>query len=49
LLPKLNVFTKDELKRSIENAGFVIEEEFYPVNEKDKAVFLVAKKKVVVE
>jgi 2-polyprenyl-3-methyl-5-hydroxy-6-metoxy-1,4-benzoquinol methylase len=44
VMPTLNVFTKDELKTSIEKAGFSIEEEFQPGNEKDKAVFIVAKK-----
>ncbi|KAL3924758.1 MAG: hypothetical protein SGILL_000853 [Bacillariaceae sp.] len=46
LLPKLIVFTKDELKASIEKAGFTIEEEYQSGDGKDKeaAVFLVAKK-----
>ena len=44
ILPTLNVFTKDELRQSMETAGFTIEREFHPG--KDKALFLVAKKKV---
>lgn len=44
IMPKLNVFTKAELKSSIEKVGFSIEEEFQPGNEKDKAVFIVANK-----
>ena len=46
IMPKLNVFTKDELKESIQKAGFTIEEEYQPGDGKDKeaAVFLVAKK-----
>ena len=42
LLPKLNVFTKSDLRSRMENAGFKIEKEYHPA--KDKAVFLVAKK-----
>lgn len=42
ILPKLNVFTKGELRSSMEEAGFQIEREFHPAN--DKAVFLVARK-----
>lgn len=43
ILPKLNLFTSDQLKDSLTQAGFVIETEFHPG--KDKACFLVAKKK----
>ena len=43
-MPTLNVFTKVELRQSMEDAGFVIEEEFHPG--KDKAVFLIARKKM---
>jgi len=43
LIPKVSIFTKQELRQSIEESGFDIEEEFHPGN--DKAVFLVAKKK----
>ena len=46
IMPKLNVFTKEELKDSIQKAGFSIEEEYQPGDGKDKeaAVFLVARK-----
>ena len=43
LLPSLNIFSKAELLQSMEEAGFDIEREFHP--EKNKAVFLVARKK----
>jgi ubiquinone/menaquinone biosynthesis C-methylase UbiE len=43
IFPKINIFNTKELKDSITNAGFVIEREFHPSN--DKAYFLVAKKK----
>jgi 2-polyprenyl-3-methyl-5-hydroxy-6-metoxy-1,4-benzoquinol methylase len=42
LIPKLNVFTKVELRSSMEEAGFQIEREFHPAN--DNTVFLVARK-----
>ncbi|KAG7347079.1 methylase [Nitzschia inconspicua] len=44
IIPKLTIFTKSELKSSIEKAGFSIEEEFQPGNQKEKAVLIVAKK-----
>ena len=43
LLPQMSIFTAQELKDSLIDAGFVIEEEFHPG--KDKAIFLIAKKK----
>ena len=42
LIPELNVFTKKELRKSMEVAGFIIEREYHP--SKDKAVFLVARR-----
>lgn len=42
LLPKLNVFTAQDLKARITNAGFKIEREFQPAS--NKAIFLVARK-----
>jgi len=43
VIPPLNVFSKQELRTSLEQAGFELEEEFHP--SKDKAVFLIARKK----
>lgn len=42
LLPLLRVFTREELRRSIEQAGFSIEHDWLPG--KGKAVFMVARK-----
>jgi hypothetical protein len=36
----------NELIDSITSAGFDIEEEYHPDNDKEKAVFLVARKKI---
>jgi 2-polyprenyl-3-methyl-5-hydroxy-6-metoxy-1,4-benzoquinol methylase len=44
MLPPENAFTKAELIESIKSAGFSIEEEYQPDNDKAKAVLLVARK-----
>jgi ubiquinone/menaquinone biosynthesis C-methylase UbiE len=42
IIPTLNIFTKAELRKSIEDGGFQIEQEFHPAV--GKGVFLVARK-----
>jgi len=42
VIPKINIFTKEELKKIIEDCGLQIEREFQPAP--DKGVFFVAKK-----
>lgn len=44
VVPPMDPFTKSELIESIKSAGFTIEEEYHPENDKGKAVFLVARK-----
>lgn len=44
VLPPIDAFTKSELIESIKSAGFTMEEEYHPENDRGKAVFLVARK-----